>query len=74
MFSLKTWQGAILLLFFLVSKVFGNVIVETKSGKIEGKEVKSIIKDKKYYSFLSIPYAKSPVGELRFMVSLLFVV
>lgn len=46
-----------------------NVIVETKSGLVSGKEVSSILPDEKYYSFLGIPYAEPPVGELRFMVS-----
>lgn len=62
-------QVFLLLLLCIVSKVFGNAIVDTKSGKIEGKEINSIIKNKKYYSFFGIPYAEAPVGKLRFMVS-----
>ena len=36
------------------------VIVETTSGKLRG------IEEQTYYKFLGIPYAKPPVGELRF--------
>jgi para-nitrobenzyl esterase len=35
-------------------------IIETQSGKIEGKQFDN------YIRFLGIPYAKTPVGELRF--------
>ncbi|XP_026493288.2 esterase E4-like [Vanessa tameamea] len=56
----------IILVIYFANYVIGNVIVDTKSGKVEGKEVNSIIPNKKYYSFLSIPYAQAPIGELRF--------
>ncbi|XP_004933450.1 juvenile hormone esterase [Bombyx mori] len=56
----------IVFLTFLCVAVEGGVIVETNSGKVEGLEVKSIIKDEKFYSFLSIPYGKAPIGALRF--------
>ncbi|XP_068620372.1 juvenile hormone esterase-like [Battus philenor] len=42
-----------------------DVIVETKNGKVAGIEVNSIIPNEKYYSFLGIPYAQPPIGELR---------
>ncbi|CAK1550763.1 unnamed protein product [Leptosia nina] len=50
-------------LFYLVN---GDVIVDTESGKVAGKEVKSIVSGEKYYSFLGIPFAQPPVGALRF--------
>lgn len=56
-----------LLLISFISVAKGNV-VNTNSGPVEGVEVKSILKDEKYYSFMGIPYARPPVGELRFMV------
>lgn len=66
--ALKT-ASAILFLVYLAK---GDVIVETKSGKVAGVEVDSILKDEKYYSFLSIPYAEPPVGSLRFMVRVIY--
>ncbi|XP_023953779.2 esterase E4-like [Bicyclus anynana] len=56
----------IVLFVFCLSEAIGNVIVETKSGKISGLEVKSIFPGEKYYSFLSIPYAEPSIGDLRF--------
>ncbi|XP_052743920.1 esterase E4-like [Bicyclus anynana] len=55
-----------ILFVFCLNEATGNLIVETKSGKISGKEVKSIFPGEKYYSFLSIPYALPPIGDLRF--------
>lgn len=53
-----------------INIVLGDVIVETKSGKVAGKEVKSTIGNEKYISFLSIPYAEPPIGPLRFKVKI----
>lgn len=52
----------------ILNAASGNVQVRTNSGVVEGVEVKSILKDEKYYSFLGIPYGEPPVGSLRFMV------
>ncbi|XP_065210127.1 esterase FE4-like [Planococcus citri] len=41
-------------------------IVQTEQGKLRGKESISGFDGKKYCSFLGIPYAKPPLGELRF--------
>lgn len=43
-------------------------IVETKSGAIRGFLSKSRL-GRDFYQFRGIPYAKPPVGELRFSVS-----
>lgn len=45
-----------------------RVIVETKVGKLRGKRSYSSFSNKTYYSFVGIPYAKPPVGDLRFKV------
>lgn len=45
------------------------MIVETKNGLIRGIEKQSVAGGKKYFSYLGVPYAKPPVGELRFAVS-----
>lgn len=44
-------------------------IIETKSGRIRGKLDSTIIQNKSFYSFRGIPYAKKPIGALRFKVS-----
>lgn len=46
-----------------------TIIVETLSGKIRGRLL-SFTTDKSHYvgAFLGIPYAESPVRELRFRV------
>lgn len=58
-----------IIVLFVVNIVNGDVIVETTSGKVAGRQVESILPDEKYYSFLGIPYAKPPTDKLRFMVS-----
>lgn len=45
-----------------------EIIVKTKSGLVKGFKIASHY-DYKYFNFLGIPYAKPPVGELRFKVS-----
>lgn len=44
-------------------------VVETAQGKIKGKVIK-IFDDFEYSSYKGIPYAKPPLGELRFAVSI----
>lgn len=46
-----------------------SFIVEVQQGKLKGVENTSVLNGQKYYSFLGIPYAKPPVGDLRFKVS-----
>lgn len=43
-------------------------IVETNNGKVRGLEGITLLKNVSYFSFKSIPYAKPPVGDLRFKV------
>lgn len=47
-----------------------NLVVTTESGNLVGS-VRVDRKGAKFFSFTSIPYAKSPVGELRFMVRII---
>lgn len=44
-------------------------VVETENGKVRGMRKTTLIKGVDYYSFKGVPYAKSPIGELRFKVS-----
>lgn len=45
-----------------------SIIATTEQGNVLGC-VRVNRKGGKFYSFTSIPYAKPPVGDLRFMVS-----
>lgn len=45
-------------------------VVKIGDGVIVGKEVLSAETGEKYLSFQGIPYARPPVGPLRFKVSL----
>lgn len=44
-------------------------LIETQNGKVRGVRKTSLFKNIDYYSFKGIPYAKSPIGKLRFKVS-----
>ncbi len=46
------------------------MIVEVKQGKLKGAEEKSVLTGKSYCSFLGIPYAEPPIGDLRFRVGM----
>lgn len=43
-----------------------SLIVEVNQGKLQGKQNKSLLSGNTYYTFAGIPYAKPPVGDLRF--------
>lgn len=43
-------------------------IVTTFSGKIRGLKHETLYNQKPYYAFKGIPYAKPPLGSLRFKV------
>lgn len=45
-----------------------TVVVTTRQGKLRGKRVMTA-NGVAYYSFKGIPYAKPPIGALRFKVS-----
>jgi uncharacterized membrane-anchored protein YitT (DUF2179 family) len=53
---------------FVLSIADDKLLVETVYGKLQGKIAKNKWNDKLNYHFLGIPYAKPPVGELRFKV------
>lgn len=45
-----------------------NPIVKVTEGQLSGK-ICNISDDKQYFAFKGIPYARPPLGELRFAVS-----
>lgn len=44
-------------------------LVQTNSGAIRGEVLQTLRHKLTYYSFKGIPYAKVPIGDLRFKVS-----
>lgn len=61
------WNFIILML--CLNSVYGQPELNTVNGKIKGQILTS--RDgRPYYSYTGIPYAKPPVGELRFKVRL----
>ncbi|XP_050428100.1 juvenile hormone esterase-like [Adelges cooleyi] len=57
------WFKCIAIVFF--TAVSCEPIINTKNGQLKGKILES--RDgRKFYSFTSIPYAKPPIGDLRF--------
>lgn len=47
-----------------------SLVVTLEEGQIKGKKDEDYLGNT-YYSFLGIPYAKAPIGELRFKVKLI---
>lgn len=43
-------------------------IVDTENGKVRGIKSTSLLKGDPFYAFKGIPYAKPPLGDLRFKV------
>lgn len=46
-----------------------HLLVKTSSGELHGNTDETLLNRRIFYSFRGIPYAKPPVGELRFRVS-----
>lgn len=46
-----------------------TIEVGLKQGVVIGKVEKTILKKQDFYTFKGIPFAETPVGELRFQVS-----
>jgi hypothetical protein len=44
------------------------LVVRTDSGEIRGGVLTTLIIKRLFYSFKGIPYAKPPIGELRYKV------
>ena len=47
-------------------------VVNTADGTVRGKLDTTLFDKKEYYAFKGIPFAQPPVGNLRFMVCILF--
>lgn len=63
-----TWSFVTTRLVERYRQLFGEVAtVVTKSGLVRGHKIASSF-DYKYFNFHGIPYAKPPIGDLRFKV------
>ena len=70
----------ILRLFFIISlsaTALSNVLpteeyltVRTDCGVVRGRSEVTLLEKRTFYAFKGIPYAKPPIGELRFKVNL----
>lgn len=73
--SLPNMECVIFLLSFFLVFTLANAVtdeyrtVETKYGQVRGVRKITMLKNVDFYSFRGIPYAKSPIGQLRFKVS-----
>lgn len=45
-------------------------VIETKNGKVQGILETTLFKEVGFFAFRGIPFAKAPIGKLRFKVSL----
>lgn len=54
----------------ILNYFFQGIVIKTENGKIKGRIDYTVEKNKTYYAFQGIPYAKSPIGDLRFQVNL----
>lgn len=69
MFRFVLLSVTVLIAISIVNSDDVKTIVETNSGPIRGKLFKTLFDQQSYYAFKGIPYAESPVNNLRFKVS-----
>lgn len=69
--SLALLTTLIALLFTAIDLVdsTSTIVTKTAYGKVCGKREVTLFKESPYYSFRGIPYARPPIGELRFQVN-----
>lgn len=62
---------AYLLCIWLICDVKADIeykVVDTNNGQVRGASGITLLKNITFYSFKGIPYAKPPIGDLRFKV------
>lgn len=71
MCSFKPISLGVVLLIYVITATSADVykIIESKNGQIRGLRKTTLLKNIPFYSFKGIPYAKPPVGKLRFKVN-----
>lgn len=70
MFSVRVLVLYVALIYFdgIVNGDDDFKTVDTNDGAIRGRRSTTFLKNTPFYSFKGIPYAKPPVGNLRFKV------
>ena len=63
---MEFWILLLLIISGLASS--SDVIVRVEQGLIKGIAVQAVRSNQTYFGFMGIPYAKPPVGNLRFKV------
>lgn len=62
---------------FILFNIFqprNKVKVTIEQGTLQGQQYNTILSYKPYVSFLGVPYAKPPVGDLRFKVKFMIII
>lgn len=54
--------------YFVATETHEYKIIETNNGLVRGRRNETLLNKVSYYSFKGIPYAKPPIGHLRFKV------
>lgn len=67
LFSIAWLKTRLSIVDFYRFRVSETIIVSTKSGPVKGYKMGSNF-NFQYLNFFGIPYAKPPIGELRFKV------
>lgn len=65
------WLSIFILIDFTCALHDDYRTIETNSGFVRGKRGTTLFNHISYYSFKGIPYAKAPIGTLRFKVNML---
>lgn len=60
--------AVVLTCFVLYAKCEEERIIETNNGLVRGLSQTTLINNVDYYAFKGIPYAKTPIADLRFKV------
>lgn len=64
------YSGIIVLICLAFDAIDGNnvKVIRTDNGLVRGQREKTLLKNQDYYAFKGIPFAKPPIGDLRFKV------